>query len=692
MRRLCVVLGVLAVLVLGGGPAWAVPPFRLADQVTDEVGALDGSVAQVRDVVEDLRADTGTELHVVFVSSFDGADQGEWAQATAELSQLGEEDALFAVAVDDERYGTVRPADFPVTGGEFDELTDDRVAPQLSDGDWAGAVAAFAELLRDGGAAAGDEPVEAADGDSGGSGVLLVLGGIAVVGGAAYLLTRSRRARGGALPPGRRRTEPDPHEGVPTDQLQGRASEALLALDEAVKTSQLDLDFARAQYGEEAVAGFGAALAQSGEELSRAFTLRQELDDDVGGRGTGTGEPTARRMLAGILALTGAAGARLDELSAAFQQLRDLERTAPEVLAGLEPRIAALRARLPEEERRLAGIRQRYAGSAVSAVADNVHEAVARLDAADDEVREAREALAAGRGGQAVGDIRAAEDAVAQTGTLLDAVDRLAADLDAAADRVGAVRAETEKDLAEARALVSGGDRSGLPPQIARAEAALVAADAALRPADGAPGDPLAALRQLEDADAALEEALATARDAQTQARRAAAALDQALLTARAAVGAAADFVDTRRGAVGPEARTRLAEARRHLDAAVGLGRTDPVAALREAHQAGLLAQHALDLAQDDVGRWRSGYGSGGPGGFGGYGGGYRRGGVDLGSLVLGGILMGGGRGFGGSSGGSGGFGGGFGGRSGGGGFGGGGLGGGGSFGGGGGRSGGGTF
>ncbi|MCF6514264.1 TPM domain-containing protein, partial [Blastococcus sp. MG754427] len=648
MRRLLVVLGVLAVLVLGGSPAWAVPPFRLTDQVTDQVGALDGGTEEVRGVVEELRADTGTDLYVVFVSSFDGADQGEWAQATAELSQIGERDALLAVAVDDQRYGTVRPADFPVTGAEFDELTDERVAPELAEGDWAGGVAAFAALLRDGGTAA-EQPAEAADGGSGGSGVLLVLGGIAVVGGGAYLLSRSRRARGGPALPAGRRAEPDPHEGVPTDELQGRASEALLTLDEAVKTSQLDLDFARSQYGEEAVAGFGAALGQSKADLGRAFAVRQELDDDSGGRGTGRDEPTTRRMLAQILALTGEAGARLDELSAAFQQLRDLERTAPEVLAGLEPRIAALRARLPEEERRLAGVRQRYAGSAVAAVADNVQEAAARLDAADDEVREAREALAAGRSGQAVGDIRAAEDAVAQSGTLLDAVGRLAADLDAAADRVTAVRAETEKDLAEARALVAGGDRSGLPPQIARAETALAAADAALRPAGGGPGDPLAALRQLEDADAALEEALATARDAQTQARRAAAALDQALLTARSAVGAAADFIDTRRGAVGPEARTRLAEAQRHLDAAVGLGRTDPVAALREAHQAGLLAQHALDLAQDDVDRWRSGYG---PGGFGGYGGGYRRGGVDLGSLVLGGILLGGGRGTGGFGGG----------------------------------------
>ncbi|WP_347059116.1 TPM domain-containing protein [Blastococcus sp. HT6-30] len=693
MRRLCVVLGVLAALLLAGGPAYAVPPFRLAEQVVDEVGALDGSTAQVQDAIDDLRSATGTDLYVVFVSSFDGADSSEWAQATAELSQLSEEDALLAVAVGDQQYGFLRPADSPLSREELEVLADEQVAPQFGAEDWAGGVATFAELLQSGGTAPGQPVGSDADSGSGGAGALLALGAIAVIGGGAYLVSRSRRNRaGGALPAGGQRPAPDPYEGVPTDQLQGRASEALLEMDEAVKTSQLDLDFARSQYGEEAVAGFGAALAQSKADVARAFAVRQQLDDDVP-----EDEPTTRRMLAEILSLTQAADARLDEQSAAFERLRDLERTAPEVLAGLEPRIAALRARLPQEEQRLAGIRQRFSGPAVAAVADNVREAGARLDAADQEVREAREALAAGRTGDAVGDIRAAEDAVAQTGTLLDAVGRLAADLDAAAGRVAAARAETEKDLAEARALVAGGDRSGLQPQIARAEAALAAADAALRPADGTPGDPLAALRQLEDADVALEETLSVARDAQTQARRAAAALDQALLTARSAVAAAADFIDTRRGAVGPEARTRLAEAQRHLEAAVELGRSEPVSALREAQQAGMLAQHALDLAQDDVDRWNSGYGGYGPGGMGGgYGGGYRRGGVDLGSLVLGGILLGGGRrgGFGGgfSGGGFGGGlgGGGFGGRSGGGSFGGGGRAGGGSFGGG--RAGGGRF
>ena len=95
--------------------------------------------------------------------------------------------------------------------------------------------------------------------------------------------------------------------------------------------------------------------------------------------------------------------------------------------------------------------------------------------------------------------------------------------------------------------------------------------------------------------------------------------------TADAAVAAAEDFITTRRGAIGAEARTRLAEAQRHLQLAGG---DDPVAALREAQQADAMAQQALRAARSDVDRWQGGS-SGGAGGLG----------VDLGSLVLGGIL-----------------------------------------------------
>ena len=651
MRRLRVVLGVTALLLLSGGPAMAEEPFPLPEQVVDEAGVIDDQ-SQIDAALDELQAEDGTQLFVVFVDDFGGLTPREWISETADLSGLGGSDAMLAVAVDADTYGFTVPDGADVTVTEANQMAGQAVEPEFREGDWEAGVVAFADVLRTGEAPGSD--------GGGGAGALLVLGAVAVVGGGAYLVARSRRRKREAQPPPVHRLErPDPYAGTTTEELQGRASNALLELDEAMKTSQLDLDFARSQYGDDAVTGFDTALATSRDELSRAFTLRQQLDDDIP-----EDEPTTRQMLGEMLKLTEAASTRLDQQAEAFAKLRDLENTAPQVLEALAPRIAALRPRIPQEEQRLADLRRRFAESAVAPVRDNVTEAQARLAAAEQEVNEALDALGAGRPGDAVGDIRAAEDAVAQTTTLLDAVGRLAADLDAAGARVAAVRAETEKDLAEARSLSASGDRSGLGPQIARAEAALTAADAALRAGDGALPDPVAALRLLEEADIALEQALAVARDAQTQTRRAAAALDQALLTARSTIDAAADFIDTRRGAVGAEARTRLAEAQRHLDVAVQMGRDDPVTALREAHQAISLAQSALDRAQDDVSSW-SGYGGGpgGPGGFaGGYGGGYRRGGVDLGSLVLGGILLGGGRG--GSRGG--GFGGGFGGGGGG--------------------------
>jgi hypothetical protein len=639
VRRLFAVLAPLAaVVLLGGGPALAEPPFDVPEQVTDRAGVLVGDESTVEAAVAELQAEEQLQLFVVYVDSFDGLDPRLWADRTAELSGFGGNDVLFAVAVEDRLYAYNPPADSPLSEQEIEELIASDVEPELTAGDFDGAAVAFAEGLGSGGG----------DGSGGGLGVVAVVGGIAAVAGGAYLVTRSRRRRQGP-PPTRRLERPDPHAGVPTEQLEAQASTALLELDEAVKTSRLDLDYARLQYGQEAVAGFAEALAASEQDLARAFSLRQQLDDEHP-----EDEPTKRRMVTEMLQLTAAADARLDEQAEAFDRLRDLERTAPQALDALASRATALRGRLPAEEERFTALQRRYAAAALAPVADNLAQARARLDAAEQEITEARDEIAAGRPGAAVGDIRVAEDALAQTGTLMDAVARLGTDLQAAEARVAQVRAETEEDLAEARALVAGGTGSGLRPQVARAEAALTAADAALRPADGGLPDPMAALRQLEEADIALEQALAVARDAEERVRRAAASLDQALLTARSGIAAAGDFISTRRGAVGPEARTRLAEAQRHLDLAVAQGRTDPVGGLREAQLAGALAQEALQRAQSDVAGWGGGgYGPGGfgggygPGGFGGgYGGG--RGGVDLGSLVLGGILFGGGRGAGG--------------------------------------------
>ncbi|MCZ2829919.1 TPM domain-containing protein [Modestobacter sp. VKM Ac-2986] len=677
LARLLAVLLALAATLVMTGTAHAEQPGRLAQPVTDTAGVLGDGAAAAEDAIERLRTQEGIRLYAVFVDTFDGLDRQDWADSTAERSGLGADGIVFAVAVDPSvrSYAVSVDQRSPVSDARLRDVLSSDVQPALSASDWSGAVVALADGLAGDGSAAGTGSAGSSSGGGGGGGALAVVAGVAVVGGGGYLLVRNRRRRSQVQEQevaAARAADPFPDET--TEQLTFRASGALLELDEAARTSSLELDFARAQYGDESVAGFAEALARSQTELQQAFTLRQQLDDEVP-----EDEPTKRRMLAEILRLTGAADERLDAQAEAFDRLRDLERNAPQALERLTPQIAELEQRLPAEERRLADLRGRYADSAVAPVAGNPAQARALLAAAGAEIADARDLLAAGTAGKAVASVRTAEDAVAQTRTLLDAIGRLAADLDAAPGRLAQVRAEVQQDLAEARSLLSGsGAGSGdLPGLVARAEAALAAADGATT---GQRPDPLATLRQLEEADIALDRSLGAARDAATRFRRAASALDQTLLTARSAVAAAGDFISTRRGAVGPEARTRLAEAQRRLDAAVSTGPADPVAALAEAQQAASLAQHALDLARADVDQWAGGGYGGGPG-YGpgpvqpGYGG---RPGVDLGSLVLGGILLGGGGSRRGGGFGGGGLGGGFGGGGLGGGFGGGGFGGGG--------------
>ena len=386
MRRLPAVLVPLAaVVLLGGGPALAAPPFDVPAQLTDDVDVLDAAEeAQVEDSLGELRAADGTQLFVVLVSSFDGVQQGQWAQATAEASGLSTGDALFAVAVDDSRYGYWVPQDSPLTDAEIEQVLVSDVEPLLSEGDWAGAAVALADGLSGDGGGSGN-------GSGSGLGTVAVVGGIAAVAGGAYLVSRSRRRRQGP-PPTQRLERPDPHAGVPTEQLEAQASTALLELDEAVKTSRLDLDYARLQYGQEAVAGFAEALTASEQELVRAFSLRQQLDDEHP-----EDEPTKRRMLTEMLQLTTAADARLDDQAEAFDRLRDLERTAPQALDALASRATAMRGRLPADEERFAALQRRYAPAALAPVADNLTQARARLDAAEQEIDEARNEIAAGR-------------------------------------------------------------------------------------------------------------------------------------------------------------------------------------------------------------------------------------------------------------------------------------------------------
>jgi hypothetical protein len=727
------------VLLSGAGAAAADPPFRLADRVTDRAGVLDpAATTRITQAIDQLRTDKGYDLFVVYVRSFDGAQTADWADRTATLSQLGRTDVLLAVAVDDRAYHVSYDSDFPLGQQATDAIAAKDVEPRLAANDWAGAAVGLADGLRSGGS-------------SGGGGLAIAgVAGLVVVGGGAFLLVRRRRSRTtptAAAPQAPQQPAPDEFAGVSTDDLAYRGSQALLDVDDAVRTSEQELAAAKAHFGDAAVKDFATALEASRAEMLRGFTLRQQLDDDIP-----EDEPTKRSMLAEIIRVCRSADERLDAQVAAFDKLRNLEATAPDYIAGLAARLAAAQARLPEAEAAWADLRTRYAAGSWEPAAGNLDQARELLGGAATEIAAARASLAgdlpagpapvvngpregggvaaasgvgaggsasaqvsggsagtgaaAGRvsggaaaggsagepasdasvgagsvggpvsggsagtgsasgqvadgspddpvavqqaaGGGAVGRSaavvsgRAAEDAITQAGTLLDGLTRLGADLAAAGERIAASRAETEQDIAEAHALLTEGDPGDLAGLVARAEAALASATEAQ---NATPPDPMAALRLIDEADGALDRGLVTARDAQSVAKRAAAALDQALLTASPAVAAAEDFIGTRRGAVGAQARTRLAEAQRHLAQAQAQG-VAPASALAEAQAADAMARQALDLARSDVSRWQGGgVGGGGLGGVvgGGLGGALGSGlGAELGSLVLGGILSGG--------------------------------------------------
>jgi hypothetical protein len=653
-----VLLAVLAVLLVPA-PAWAEPPSRLAAQITDHAGALGSEAAAVDTALARLRTDTGIQLFVVFVESFDGTPAQEWTDETARLSDLGDRDALLAVATRDRAYAYSFPDDSRLSDSELADVASQEIEPALARDDWSGAVVAAAEGY------------DAAASGSGGS-LIWVFVVLAVIILGALLWVRRRR----------RRAEPAP-AGPRTEELTASANALLIELDDDLRASESELSLATAQYGAVATTPFRAALEASRQDVAEAFRLRMTLEEEPA-----PDEETRRRALSEIIARCRAADDRLDAESEAFDRLRDLEGRAAEVADEVERRRVAAEAALPAAAAALRNLIQRYAGPTVTGVSGNVDQARERLRFTADAIARTREALAAAAasapdrdraaaGGSAPGDdraetgvgapgddrgetgsaaegngadaggvpggdraeaalaVRAAEQSVDQAEQLVAAIQRAGTDLVTARTAADALIAELEAELTAGRAALAGGSAApaGLGAAVTGAEQAL--AEVRMR-LSASKTDPVTAVAMLQAADSALDRALAEARDAAERVARARSLLAQALPVARAEVTAAGDFIATRRGAVDAWARASLSEAQRHLAVAEGLAESDPSAAVAEAQQAQRLAASAGQAAHADVQSW-SGYG-------GGYG---RPGGFDGGAFagaVLGGILSGGGR------------------------------------------------
>ena len=76
--------------------------------------------------------DEQIQLWVAYVDSFSGVGAQEWADQTAELSDLGLSDVLLAVATEDRAYAYSVDEQFPLSDDELARIADQSIEPELS--------------------------------------------------------------------------------------------------------------------------------------------------------------------------------------------------------------------------------------------------------------------------------------------------------------------------------------------------------------------------------------------------------------------------------------------------------------------------------------------------------------------------------------------------------------------------------
>ncbi|MFG2604431.1 hypothetical protein ACGFT2_12890 [Streptomyces sp. NPDC048514] len=418
----------------------------------------------------------------------------------------------------------------------------------------------------------------------------LVAGGAAVALAGYGYLRRTRRARSRTTPGIVSVRPPTP---APADsERQARA--ALVLADDCVRTSREELSFVRERFGEEEAEPFTHAVRAAETELSAAFAIWRRYEEGT------PAEPDARRQaLVGVIGRCAEAGRRLDAETPALDGLRGLERGLGGALEVAEGRFRELTARATAAQGTLSALHERYPPLAGGSVTGYVEQAKDRLVFATAHLNRARQADGSGKEERAAGHLRAAEGAVAQAGTLVDAVERLADRLRQAAVLVPPALKEAEARLRKVRHAEVGPAEETAPeskpgeeevavsagqvwasPAAGELHARLAHADVVLAAVraetTGGPYDPLDALRRITRALARLG------------AGRSGVLNTAALLVAGGSVTAAEEFVSVHRGAVGAEARARLAQAVRSL-------------AAEDAEDADTVSRQARELAERDV-------------------------------------------------------------------------------------------
>lgn len=573
--------------------AAAQPPFRLADYITDHAGVLSpAGRAAIQSASSRLYTGRRIQLWVVFVDDFSGQPAVSWADNTRAASDLGDFDAVLAVATVDHSYAFLVPRRVKtIDAGQVDDLRRNQIEPALRRADWSGAAVAAANGLDRGPQSASSAPLLI--------GLGVVLFAVLVL----YVFTRWRRRcrRAAELAAAKRvdATNPDALASLSLGALDDLSRWKVVDVDNAVRTSANELALTIEEFGEQRTQPFTQAVDAAKAALAQAFTVRQQLDDAIPET-----RAQRRQLLTEVIVGAARADRELESQREDFEQMRDLVVNAPTRLDTLTQQLVDLTARIQPAEQRMTSLHNEFDSSALASVATNVATAKDRLAFAEQSLSQARDKASTPVSGELsalVDAVRAAESALGQARSLLDAVDSAAGDIRHAVATLPSLIADVQSGIDHADTALQSAQEARAPHLRDLAGAR----DAASRALDAAhtsgSADPLTSFTAVTKANAELNRLLAMVIEEQAAAQRLARTLDQTLSAAQSRVHAVSDYIDNRRGSVGPEARTRLSEASRQIESAHDTKATDLDEAITHANNAVSLAAQAQSLAESDV-------------------------------------------------------------------------------------------
>lgn len=459
--------------------------------------------------------------------------------------------------------------------------------------------------------------------------IVVLLAAILGAGAVAYFVM-SKRSKNRALQ--QRREASAAIDAQVTD-----AGQALVRADERVRLAGDELGFITAEFGEAVVSRYSGTLAEVRGLLTEAFRINQLLFDEKPDT-----DDERRQMSQGIVDRCRTIDTRLAEENAYVAGLRDTMRGFPDAVRQMRRDIENVRATVGPARSALEGASGRYAESALRPIAANVEQAERLLEFAERSLTIGEEKQAQNLAVPAGKALGVARESVTRADGLVRAVNDFEMEALKAESTLAAVIDDSRGDLEVARAMP---ERSAeLDKAIGRLQRET---DAASRRTGAY--DPFQTLSALRDANTALDAVIARISERKADAERLRAQRDNAIADAERQITAAHHLVDDYRAPIGPDARTRLAEAQRMLEQA--RGEADTQTSLGSARRSASLASEAARLAHEDIqrhtqgfGGMPGGYGGGmGPGMRGGFGG--RRGGMGGGDMltgILGGMVIGG--------------------------------------------------